>query len=219
VQPFWTYRIEVRLPGTALGDAPDLWAQDTAPDTFSIQISNPDPDYQAYNQFWNVEPDDPLELDGYPTFDRDDEIMELEWSDSWTADGNPNAMPLVNPKGGLLLGIWALNPWDELEFLDEDFFDEDELTPEDFDKGGWTIAPDYQNSMLLYWIFVTFEGPHRMDAIAVSHGYYRYMFTRISQFASGGDVPSYEYNINGGLGCFGFWTANSMYLNMERVEE
>ncbi|MBD3166890.1 DUF4249 family protein [bacterium] len=214
VHPFWRYRIEVRLPGTGPGEPADLWAEDVAPDTFTIASEN----YPQYNDLWNVQPADPQDLGPeYPTFNRDMDVMRLTWSDAWTPDGNPNGMPVVNPKGGLLLGVWAQNDWEDLEWLDEDFIDDD-LIPDDFDKGGWTIAPDYQNSTLLYWLFVSFEGPQRMDAIAVSHGYYRYMFTRISQIGSGGDVPSYEYNVNGGLGCFGFWTANTMYFNMERVD-
>lgn len=213
VRPGWMYRIEIRFNPTSV--EPDLWAETTAPDTFSF-TSN----YPELNAHIDIEPDsieqvrDPAQ---FPQFNRDMDVISIDWSSSWLR----NNVPVINPIGGMFMSITALTDTSELTPLDPDWDPndpDDELEPEDMWRVAWTPAPDYQNSMSVVWAFFSWEGPTRLDLIAQSNEFYRYSFTQLIASQGPGSNVRIESNVQGGLGCFGATFKRSVYINMVRLE-
>ncbi|MDP8208127.1 MAG: hypothetical protein P9L92_15790 [Candidatus Electryonea clarkiae] len=208
------YRIEVKKPGDV-----DIWAETTTPDTFILTVVNETDDdrYEMLNTIMDVVPDDPQALpDSFPTFSRNDESIKTTWTPAW---GNVNYGG--ESQGGYLFTILALTDTSELVPLDPDWDPDD---PEDAiepgDKGRSTIgwAPDYINYYDIFWLLFEWSGPQRIDVIAGSFEYSRYVFTTYQTNPTTGDISRPESYVHGGLGCFGATAIHSFYLNMEVVE-
>ncbi len=208
VRPTWTYRIEVTK-----GDEVDMWAETTVPDTFTVVCSN----HQQLNDFWNIEPDDPQELpDSFMTFNREMDPFNFEWSLPWY-----NVDYGGDPVGGYVFNIVALTDTSELERLDPDWDpnDPDDAIEEDeMWRAGIGWSPDYFDYFNVLWIFFDWAGPHRLDIMACSVEYSRYVLSHFIGNPTSGEVTRPEKYMNGGLGCFGAITKHSVYIQMERVE-
>ncbi len=80
------------------------------------------------------------------------------------------------------------------------------------------MAPDYINKYDIFWILFNWEGPHRVDVMAASFEYYRFIFAIQQSNPTTGDVARAEGNVNGGIGCFGAVAVHSFYMNMAVAE-
>ena len=177
------YRIEVRKPS----DGINLWAETTSPDTFSFQI------------FQNGEA---VDVDG-DTLTREMPDLFIRWTESAGAEGYQ-------------AGILATGDPDTLLPLDPNFDPTDENQVEMYEDAGYynyTVAPDYQLSMTIAWLFFTWEGPTRIDIRACSKEYYDYYF---SSLMGGSQNP--VMNVHGGVGMFGATAVNTFEVFMDRAE-
>ncbi len=211
VQANWRYRIVVTK-----SDEVDIWAETTAPDTFTLRV----PNYvSSIELVIDVEPViDPAtglpDTSRIPTLTRNDPSIRIKWSDAFTDVGYYD-----ESKGGYFGTITALTDTADLEPLDPGWDPDDPddaLDPEDMMRAGFTFTPDYQNEMDLVWLFFNWAGPQRLEWEAASKEYYRYVLTSI-MFQGGADVPRLESNVNGGLGCFGATYRHFFYINLVRV--
>ena len=181
----WTYRIEASKPSEGL----DLWAETTAPDTFSFSTT------------LNRPPFEPVDVDGDTMTRRDPEVI-VRWSES-------------KDVGGFVMGIVAETPEDGLVLLDPE--DPDEIEPEDRTRHAWTFTRYDQQEMIIPWVFFTWAGPNRLYVDAASESYYDYMFSLImSNDPSWNENP--QFNVQGGLGVFGAYARIQFSLYMEIVQ-
>ncbi len=205
------YRMEV---DQTLEDV-HLTAETTAPDTFSLNISNPavtiDDTTLSFN---HSDPLNPFFVhegksvparhawEILPRFNRNDPILRFHWSESAYA-------------GGRLISVVALTDTSHLRFLDPDKWDE-EPEPEDKGRSGVGIIPEYQQGLDLFWIFFEWVGAYRIELIAASEELYRYSFTSMPM---GPPTTSQrpESNVEGGLGIFGVTSTKTMYWYMQRT--
>ncbi len=209
VQPGYRYRIEVTI-GTG-DNAESMWAEETAPDNF--EITDIECGYPDMMRFVDVVPDDPFNLpDSFQTFTVEDEIMTFTWEDAWPYVSYDDE-PMV---GYVLNYITYMDPDSAIISIDPDYDydDEDnELIWDEIDRAGWTISPDYYTSIDVIWLFFDFVAPHRLDVIAGSRGYYKYMFAIIQGDQNPDQLP--ESNIQGtGFGCFGITESHSIFFNL-----
>ena len=201
VQPNIRYRLEAYKPNQI-----DIWAETTAPDTFTIRVTN----HELLDQIIQsgetpVHPE--ILPNNLPCFHREMPFIKVKWSDAWK--GGDAFL------GGCVLSITALTDTTDLAYLDPDWDPNDPDTaiiPEDEQRTNWTIAPSYQDSVNVVWIYFEWIGPHRLDVVAGSFEYYRYMFSIIQYL----ERP--ESYVHGGLGCFGATAVHSFYINMIKVD-
>lgn len=203
VQPLTCYRLIAKKTGVL-----ELSAETMTPDTFDLRFSDP-----ALQAVTDVRPADSLHLPiQYPRYNRELNLIDISWSDAWR-NVNYNS----RPRGGYLFGQMCLVAPDSLIPLDPDWDPtdpNDALTEEQRnERAGMMFVTDYQRSLSLFWGFFTFSGPHRLDAMAVSYEYYRYLFSTWN--SDGTERP--ESNVHGGLGCFGAYTRHYVFLEMVRV--
>ena len=184
-QPFVRYRVTADHDGEKV----HMSAETTVPDTLSIEV------YQHGL---------PVDVEG-DTMRITDSELYFRWSDSEAC-------------GGYQLGILALNDREDLVPLDPEYDPTDEDEVEMYEKTpsyGYTIAPDYQNSIFLTWLYFTWAGPTRIDVTACSKEYYEYVFTTLS-------LNENEYlpltNVTGGIGIFGAVSQQTVTFVMEIVE-
>jgi hypothetical protein len=126
---------------------------------------------------------------------------------SWT--GAPAA-------GGYAMNIVCLSPEDSLVPLDPDFDPSDEDAEDDSlaQSGVWIMRED-QRVLTVPWVVFYWEGPYRIDVMAVDVDYYDYVFAwfRVNQQV-GVDLPS---NIHGGMGIFAGLSRYTFHVYMKRV--
>jgi hypothetical protein len=130
--------------------------------------------------------------------------LVLRWTDADSA-------------GGFILNVTCLAPEDSLVPLDPDFDPEEDEVDEDYPPRSQMEFMRYdQREATLPWYLFQYEGPHRVDLLAVSAVYYEYVTTlfRVGQ-GQGADIPS---NVNGGLGIFAGTSRRSFDVYLERVE-
>ncbi len=199
----WTYRIEAFKDGEV-----DLWAVTAIPDSFTVRCDNNELDALMDSipaDPWNM-PDAP-----WPTFTRSAPMFNFFWSDAFV-----NVNYDDTPEGGYLLFAETLVDTADLEPLDPDWDpSEDELEAEEMWRAGWMPAPDYQNSQPFFWAFTDYVGPQRVKVIAASYSFYRYMFSSLNMGPQSVTRP--EFNVNGGLGCFGATVEHEVYFKMKKV--
>ncbi len=199
----WTYRIEARKT-----DEVNLWATTTVPDTFTVRADQPQVD-----TLMDSIPADPMNLPDspWPTFTRNSPLLNFYWSDAFV-----NVNYADRPEGGYLLFAETLVDTADLVPLDPDWEPGDGIEPEAMWRAGWIPAPDYQNAQPFFWLFTDFEGPHRVKVMAGSYSFYRYMFSSLPMGPQTEIRP--EFNVHGGLGCFGATVTHEVYFRMERVD-
>ena len=202
-QHLWLYRIEAVKSGEV-----DVWAETTIPDSFTVRCSD-----TTLDALMDSIPADPYNMPDspWPTFTRSSPMFTFTWSDAYReVDYNDT------PEGGYLLFAETLVDTADLEPLDPDWDpSEDELEAQEMWRAGWMPAPDYQNAQPFFWIFTNFVGPQRVKVIAGSYSYYRYMFS--SMYMGPQSVTRPEFNVHGGLGCFGATVTHAIYFKMAKV--
>lgn len=118
--------------------------------------------------------------------------------------------------GGYVMNIVCLSPEDSLVPLDPEFDPSEEDADEDSlaQSAIWIMRED-QRVLTVPWIVFHWQGPYRIDVMAVDADYYDYVFAwfRVSQQV-GVDLPS---NIHGGMGIFAGLSQHSFYIYMKRV--
>jgi hypothetical protein len=137
------------------------------------------------------------------TVTRLDPNFVLRWTDADSA-------------GGFILNVICLTPEDSLVPLDPDFDPEEDEVDEDYPPRSQMEFMRYdQREATLPWYLFQYEGPHRVDLLAVSALYYEYVTTlfRVGQ-GQGADIPS---NVSGGLGIFAGTTSRSFEVYVKRV--
>ncbi len=201
VLPNTTYRIEAYKDGEV-----DVWAETTVPEAFTLTLNYPD-----LNALQDSIPADPQNFGApWPTLTRNDPMIEMEWTSAFDNVNYGGA-----PQGSYFLYVTALTDTADLRPLDPDWDPndpDDALETEQKQRVNFTFAPDYQLSSPLFWLFMEFEGPHRVNMVAASYEYYRYKFTQMMSNAQNPIPP--ESNIHGGFGCFGAAAEHVFYFNM-----
>ncbi len=145
---------------------------------------------------------DPVQSD---TLTREDPNFVIQWASSDSA-------------GGYVMNVVCLADEDSLVPLDPDFDPSEEEADEDSlgQSSTWIMRQD-QRVMTVPWIVFHWEGPYRIDVMAVASDYYDYVFSwfRVIQGAPV-DLPS---NVHGGLGIFAGLSKHSFEIYMKRFEE
>jgi len=181
------YRIEVTTPSHEF-----VYAETVVPDTFSRVES------------YQVMPDGSHRIvQNGDTLTRNDPTLFFGW------DG-------VDSAGGYQgLGV-TLVPRDSLVPLDPDWTPEDSIYAEDRTKGGFMMVRDDQRQISLPWIIFSWQGPHRLELMAISRDYYDYLFSsfRVQQ----GLIETAETNVHGGIGVFSGITKHVLNIVMKKVE-
>ena len=138
------------------------------------------------------------------TLTREDDNLIFTWTGS-------------DSTGGYAMNIISLAPRDSLVPLDPDWDpEEDEIEDEDkYQSGVWTMRDD-QRVQTLPWIAFGWEGPYRIDFMAVPQIYYDYIFAgfRAEQNIAV-DIPT---NVHGGIGIFAGLNRRSFSLYMAIAE-
>ena len=125
--------------------------------------------------------------------------LVLRWTDADSA-------------GGFILNVICLTPEDSLVPLDPDFDPEEDEVDEDYPpRSMMDFMRHDQREVTLPWFLFQYEGPHRVNLLAVTAEYYEYM---TSAFL-GLDPPS---NVYGGLGMFAGTASRSFEVYLERAE-
>ncbi len=130
--------------------------------------------------------------------------LVLRWTDADSA-------------GGFILNVICLTPEDSLVPLDPDFDPEEDEVDEDYPpRSMMEFMRHDQREVTIPWFLFQYEGPHRVDLLAVPPIYYEYVTTlfRIGQ-GQGADIPS---NVNGGLGIFAGTASHSFEVYLKRIE-
>jgi hypothetical protein len=114
--------------------------------------------------------------------------------------------------GGFILNVICLTPEDSLVPLDPDFDPEEDEIDEDYPPRSQVQFMRYdQREATLPWYLFQYEGPHRLDLLAVTGEYYEYM----TSLFLGVDPPS---NVFGGLGIVAGTASHSFEMYLERAE-
>jgi len=123
----------------------------------------------------------------------------------------------VDSAGGYQgLGV-TLVPRDSLVPLDPDWdAAEDSIEEEERTKGGFMVVRDDQRTITLPWIIFNWQGPHRLELLAISRDYYDYLFSlfRVQQ----GLIEKATSNVHGGFGIFGGISKHTLDIYMRKVE-
>ena len=137
------------------------------------------------------------------TLTRLDPPLVLEWTPAAAA-------------GGYVMNIVCLSPEDSLIPLDPEFDPDEEDADEDSlaQSAIWIMRED-QRILTVPWIVFHWQGPYRIDVMAVDADYYDYVFTwfRVSQQV-GVDLPT---NIHGGMGIFAGLSPHRFHVYLKRT--
>lgn len=139
------------------------------------------------------------------TLTREDENLIFTWTGS-------------EDTGGYAVNIISLAPRDSLVPLDPDWDpEEDEIEDEEkYQSGVWTMRDD-QRVQTVPWIAFGWQGPYRIDFMAIPQIYYDYVFAGFrAEQNTGVDIPS---NVHGGMGIFAGMNRKSFSLYMAVSDE